>query len=181
MSPEQLKAGLAAAKAAGPMPYALASIVSQHGLRANELAGIRMADLNLRERSMRVTPGKGSVSTVEQLKPSTVEAIQSWLAVKPDSEYLFPQTRDTSRPLSRVQVYQIFVSIAEKAGIPAVSRAPHAWRHSLGAILTDNGVPLATTQRVLRHKSIASTIFYTHVGEKQAAQARDKFLNWEVA
>jgi type 1 fimbriae regulatory protein FimB len=177
MTIEQLRAGLGAARRLGVREFCLATLAAQHGLRANELGSIRLTDLDLSEGTLRVTPGKNSVSTVEHLKPETVKAIEAWLAVKPQSEYLFPQTRDRSSCLHRRQVYEIFVNIAKAANIPSVSRSPHAWRHSIGQKLTDDGVPLPIVARVLRHRSIQSTMHYTHAREKQAQAARE-LLNW---
>jgi type 1 fimbriae regulatory protein FimB len=177
LAPEHVRAGLEAARRIGPREFCLATLAAQHGLRANELGRIRLSDLNLREGTLRVTPGKNSVATVENLKPETVKAIEAWLEVKPQSDFLFPQARDNSASLHRRQVYEVFVNIAKAAGIPSTSRSPHAWRHAIGYKLTDDGVPLQTVARVLRHRSIQSTMFYTHAREKQAQAARE-LLDW---
>lgn len=176
LSEEQRDAGLAAAKGLGTCEFALATLAAKHGLRANELARIRVADLNMKERTIRIKPGKNSLHTVEGMKPETVEAIAAWIRVRPQSDYLFPQARNTKVPLSRVQVYRIFTSIAKAGNLPAVSRSPHAWRHFVGQTLADHGVPVQEIARVLRHKSIGSTMHYFKVSERRAAEVRSKYL-----
>lgn len=177
MTVEQVQAGLAAAKAMGPREYLIARLASRYGLRASELAGIKVSDINFKDLTIRIVPGKGSIPTVECLTEDTVDAITQWLRVKPEGVFVFPG-RENEAHLSRMAVYNIFKAIALRAGIPDTSRAPHAWRHSIGQKLADEGVAIQTIARVLRHRSIKSTQHYFKVSQRTADDAKAKHLGW---
>jgi integrase len=177
MTAAQIQAGLAAAREIGPREYLLAKLASRYGMRASELASIRVSDLNLKDCTIKITPGKRSLSTVEGIADDTLEALKAWLVLKPESKFLFPG-REPSTHLTRLSVYNIFTSIASKAGIPEISRAPHAWRHSIGQKLADSGVAIQTIAHVLRHRSIKSTQHYFRVSQRLADETKAKHLGW---
>lgn len=180
---EQVKAGLETAKRIDARSYALACIASKHGLRASELAHLKLEDFNFREKTLKTHPGKNSLPTVEALDDSTIEAVQAWLASPArtaytgDGGFLFPGASGR-KPITRKTVYNIFRDIAELAGLPEASRAPHAWRHSIGQALADAGMPVQNIARVLRHKSINSTMHYFKPRQAVIDKAKTELLQW---
>jgi integrase/recombinase XerD len=175
---EQVRSGIEAARLTGPREHALAILAANHGLRASELARVKVADLNLAEATIKIKPGKGSLSSVEKMTPTTIEVVNAWLAAKPSSPYIFPSPSNPTKPISRIAVYNIFRALAEKARLPESSRAPHAWRHSLGQALADNGLPVQTIARALRHKSISSTMHYFTLRQSQVDELKAKAIAW---
>ena len=64
------------------------------------------------------------------------------------------------RGLDRVQVFRRFQAIARLAGLPPSVQHPHTLRHTIGFLSVEAGVPLVSVQKILRHRSIASTAVY---------------------
>ena len=77
---------------------------------------------------------------------------------------VFPSSKanDSRQPgeLTTKQIYRIFRRYAELAAVPDVSRAPHAFRHSLAQNLADKGMDIKTLQILMGHKNLNSTSQY---------------------
>jgi type 1 fimbriae regulatory protein FimB len=150
----------------------------RHGLRASEVCGLRMNDLDLRNRSVSLRRLKGSMKTVQPLyehrgRPLVDEfvALRAWLRQRLDdgSSYVF--TSQKGGRLDRTQFFRVFQSCALAAGLPPEKRHPHCLKHSLGTHLVAGNVNLALVKQALGHRSISSTMKYTYTSDTQAAAA----------
>ncbi len=150
------------------------AITSRHFIRASELAKLKVADVNLRDNTIRITRLKGSVSKTEALLPGERDVIEAWLRMKPESALLFPGRAD--KPLHRSQVYNIFRRAAETANIPASSRAPHALRHTIGQLMAEAGAPAKLIQQAAGHKSLNSTSQYFEFTQRHVDNEKAKYL-----
>lgn len=192
LSGTELKRILAAAERGSLRDFCLLTIAANHAVRASELAGsvirksslgkiekvwtgIRVEDVYLADSRIRINRLKGSISEVERMSPAVQKIVASWIAAKPSSPWLFPG-RDPSRPLTRGEIYNIFRYYAEMAQVPAVSRSPHAHRHTLAMRHVRAGVPISVLQRVMGHKSIHSTGQYFQHSQSEVDAARLKAL-----
>ena len=105
------------------------------------------------------------------------ELITRYFQEKRVHALLFPSSKasDSREPgeLTTKQIYRIFRRYAELAGVPDVSRAPHAFRHSLAQHCADNKMDIKTLQRVMGHKNINSTAtYYDKTQAQTSAKAR---------
>jgi integrase len=180
MNDANLKTLLAVATEDGPRSRCMLTLASRHFVRASELANIRVADVNLRDGSITINRLKGSVSKTEALQPGDLEALTAWLAVKPRSSFLFPSA-DPSKPLSRVSVYRLFRALAETAGVPACSRAPHAFRHTIGQRMAEAGAPAKLIQQAAGHKNLNSTSQYFEFRQSHVDAEKTKYLGLVAA
>jgi integrase/recombinase XerD len=180
MNDAHLKALLAVATKDGPRSRCMLTIASRHFVRASELANIRVADVNLRDGSIMVRRLKGSISKVESLQPGDREALETWLAVKPKSAFLFPSP-DPNKPLSRAQIYNVFRRLAETAGVPSCSRAPHAFRHTIGQRMAEAGAPAKLIQQSAGHKNLNSTSQYFEFRQSHVDAEKTKYLGLVAA
>jgi integrase len=139
-------------------------LAAGHAMRASELAGLKTSDINLKDRRIFIRRKKGSVATSEALLPNEVEVLSKWLAEKPQHTLMFPSNKVNGdreqNQLSAVQIYRIFRHYAELTGVPDISRAPHAFRHSLAQHCADNKMDIKTLQILMGHKDINSTAQY---------------------
>jgi len=150
----------------------------RHGLRASEVCGLRLADVNLRDGAVAIQRLKGSMRTVQPLythrgQPllDEVAALRSWLKVRPadGSDYLF--TSQKGGRLDRTQFFRIFQAVAAAADLPGEKRHPHVLKHSLASHLVAGNVNLALVKQALGHRSINSTMVYVGTTDAQAAEA----------
>jgi integrase/recombinase XerD len=79
---------------------------------------------------------------------------------KGHEDFIFLNGR--GKKISRVMVFYIIKSLAEKAGIRKTI-SPHTFRHSFATHLIEGGADLRAVQEMLGHASITTTEIYTHL------------------
>ena len=150
----------------GQRDRAIVEVLFSCGLRVSELVALRLSDLFLQERYVRVT-GKGGKERLVPISDRAVDELEAWfewracIAVMPGEEdYVFVSR--TGRHLSRVIVLKIVKRLALAAGINKTI-SPHTLRHSFATALLCGGADLRIIQTLLGHERIATTEIYTHI------------------
>jgi integrase/recombinase XerD len=141
---------------------AMLELVYGAGLRVSELIGLKLGDLNLEERLVRVL-GKGDKVRVVPYGHKTAEALFHYLAVRKDrypahSDMLFLSSR--GKGLTRGWFWWWLRKIGTSAGIKRIH--PHQLRHSFATHLLLGGADLRAIQELLGHSNISTTEKYTH-------------------
>ncbi len=189
----QLKAVLETSVHFGARTHAMFMLCARHGLRTTELAEVKLDDINMRDKTIRVRSLKGSFTKVEAMLPGDFEALQVWLDERashanPASELLFPSHRVHTRAhkngeharhedaLSRTGIYNIFRKVLEAAGMPSTSRSVHCIRHSVAQNAYDQGAPLDMVAGILRHKNVNSAARYAKLSQSKIDAAKLKYL-----
>jgi type 1 fimbriae regulatory protein FimB len=161
-----------------PRDHAMVLLAFRHGMRASEVCGLELKDLDLKNGEVTIRRLKGSLRTTQPLADlqgqpllSEKRVLRAWLAERGNhpSKYVF--TSQKSGRVHRSQFYRIFSAAAEKAGLPLDRRHPHVLKHSLAVVLVENNVNLATVRVALGHKSIASTAIYAMPSDESAGRA----------
>ncbi|MGE5424477.1 MAG: tyrosine-type recombinase/integrase, partial [Syntrophothermus sp.] len=137
------------------------------GLRVSELIDVRISCLFLKEGFLKVV-GKGNKERMVPIGSVAIHQITSYLNLvrthvpvkKGNEDILFLNRRGNK--LSRVMVFNIIKSLAEKAGIMK-KISPHTFRHSFATHLVQGGADLRAVQEMLGHESITTTEIYTHL------------------
>ena len=178
LTPDETLAVLEAAKSHSVRDWAMILMAYRHGMRASEVSGLKLADVDLRSESVTVRRLKGSLTTVQPLyrhkgQPLLDEAnaLRAWLRTRngDGSDFLF--TSQKGGRLHRSQFFRIFQAHAEAAGLSPEKRHPHALKHSLASHLVTGNVNLALVKQCLGHKAIGSTVKYVGVSDVQATAA----------
>ena len=135
------------------------------GLRASELAGVRLADLDASAGILRVR-GKGDKERLVPFLGSVRDQVVNYVTHYrpkgiPESEDALFLSRSGSS-LGREDVWRIVQKRGKAAGIPASRLHPHVLRHSFATHMIRRGMDLRTLQELLGHSSIATTERYTH-------------------
>ena len=135
------------------------------GLRVSEAVGLQISCIFLKEGFVRVI-GKGNKERLVPLGEMAVEALEAYLAVRPEpadpvsSDLLF--LNRFGRSLSRVSMFTMIKTQALAAGIRK-EISPHTFRHSFATHLLEHGADLRVVQEMLGHESISTTEIYTHI------------------
>jgi type 1 fimbriae regulatory protein FimB len=178
LTPEEVLAVLKAARSRSTRDWAMVLLAYRHGLRASEVCGLKLSDVNLKDQTIRVARLKGSLLTTQPLvahrgQPLLDEltALRAWLKTRPadGSDFLF--TSQKGGKLDRTQFFRVFRAVAESAGVPREKRHPHVLKHSLASHLVAGNVNLALIRQALGHRSITSTMQYVGTSDGQAAEA----------
>ena len=180
LKPEELLALLRAAKAHGAREHAMLLVAYSHGLRASEVCGLQLSDLDLRGQAVNIVRLKGSLPGTQPMhvhrgEPllDEVKVLKAYLAerVEDGSGYLFLSQKGGA--MSRQHFHTLFQTLAEEAGTPGEKRHPHVLKHSIASHLIGENVNLAIVQQKLGHRSISSTMIYVGVTGEQVAEACD--------
>jgi type 1 fimbriae regulatory protein FimB len=183
LSPAELLAVLKIGRARSTRDWAMILVSYRHGLRASEICGLKLSDVNLRDGSIAIRRLKGSMSQVQPLyrhkgQPllDEVAALRAWIRDREDdgSGVLFLSQKGGT--LHRSSFFSIFATIATAAGLPTEKRHPHVLKHSLASHLVAGNVNLALVKQCLGHRSINSTMQYVGTTDAQAAEAAQTAL-----
>jgi len=157
---------------------AMLELLYATGLRASELVGLRLQDINL-ERGYVMTVGKGSKERTVPLGEVAMVRLKEYLdRARPlllkgdEADALFVSSR--KRQISRQMFWELIKQYVRKAGI-IKNVSPHTLRHSFATHLLDNGADLRAVQAMLGHADISTTQIYTHVSRERLRQTHEKY------
>jgi site-specific recombinase XerD len=157
---------------------ALFELIYSSGLRCQEVLDLRMRDVNVGSREMRVK-GKGRKVRVVPVGEVALEALERYV-LEGRSRLLKDPERDdhvfisrTGRPLSSSDVQRRLARYLAKAGAPR-GTSPHTLRHSFATHLLEGGADLRVIQEMLGHSSLRTTQVYTHVSAAHLRRAYRK-------
>jgi site-specific recombinase XerD len=183
LTTDEILAVLKVARVRSSRDWAMILLAYRHGLRASEVCGLKLAEVDLKVGSLSIRRLKGSLPTVQPLYPhrgqpllDEMSALRAWLRERRSdgSDYLF--TSQKGGNLDRTQFFRLFQTVAETAGLPIEKRHPHVLKHSLASHLVAGNVNLALIRQALGHRSITSTMQYIGTSDGQAAEAAQAAL-----
>jgi integrase/recombinase XerD len=157
---------------------AMLELLYATGIRASELAGLRISDLNLDIGYLRCL-GKGNRERVVPVGKAAINATVEYLdklrpeLAKPFSDNFLLLSR-TGRPMSRIEIWRLVKKHARRAGMPRNLTA-HTLRHCFATHLLTGGADLRSVQEMLGHVDIATTQIYTHVDQERLREIHRKF------
>jgi integrase len=149
--------------ALGRRDYAVIITILRLGLRASEVAGLRLDDIDWRAGELTVR-GKGAREDRLPLPADVGEAIASYLRRgRPtgDRREVFLRARAPFGPIAARTVSSTVRRACRRAGIAEVGS--HRLRHTVACEMVSAGVPLVQIAQVLRHHSLQTTAVYARV------------------
>jgi integrase/recombinase XerC len=153
---------------------AIMELFYSSGLRLAELLGLELQDLDLRDRTVRVT-GKGRKTRIVPVGAPAVEALRRWLreraAVAALDETAVFVGRGGTRLGPRI-VQRRIARWARLQGLPEHVH-PHMFRHSFASHLLESSGDLRAVQELLGHANISTTQIYTHLDFQHLAKTYD--------
>jgi integrase/recombinase XerD len=156
---------------------AIVEVLFSCGLRVSELVSLRLTNLYIEERYVRVM-GKGSKERLVPISSKALKELDLWfvdrkqMKIKPGEEdYVFLNRRGAH--LTRTMILIMIKQQAVEAGIKKTI-SPHTLRHSFATALLEGGADLRAIQVMLGHESIGTTEIYTHI---DMSTLRQEILN----
>jgi len=147
----------------GRRDYAVLLVLLRLGLRAGEVAGLMLDDIDWRAGEM-VVRGKGRRQDRLPIPVDAGEAITGYLQrgrPRTIRRELFLRALAPAGPLGRGGVSSIVRRACRRAGIAAVGA--HCLRHTLACSLVAADAGLSEIGEILRHRGVASTAIYARV------------------
>lgn len=154
---------------------AMLELTYSSGLRLQELTGLNLGDLDMADKTVRVT-GKGNKERVLPVGSQALAALGTWQKERVrlagvDEKALFVNIRGTRLKARSVQ--SRFDYWARKQGIDT-RVYPHLLRHSFATHLLESSHDLRGVQELLGHANISTTQVYTHLDFQHLAQIYDQ-------
>ncbi|MDA8400394.1 MAG: site-specific integrase [Candidatus Dormibacteria bacterium] len=152
--------------AMGRRDFAVLTMLSRLGLRAGEVAGLQLGDINWRAGEFTVR-GKGHRTDQLPLPVEVGEAIVVWLQRgRPTcpGQSVFVRARAPHRALSSTGISAIVRHACERAGVVPVGA--HRLRHSAATSMLRAGSSLDQVGQVLRHQRRETTSIYAKVDRR---------------
>ena len=144
---------------------AMLLLLARLGLRASDVVGLRLGDIDWRQARIRVV-GKGKRETRLPLPQDVGDAILAYLEAERHAaatDRVFLTARTPIRPIGSSGLRGVTWRAIERAGVQVPSRGTHVLRHSLATKLLREGVTLDAIGAVLRHRDVNTTALYAKV------------------
>jgi integrase/recombinase XerC len=158
----------------GVRDKAIMELFYSSGLRLAELLGLDLADVDLRDRTVRVL-GKGRKTRIVPVGKQALVALQAWLAERAVlaaiGEHAFFVGVNGRRLGPRI-VQRRIARWARLQGLPEHVH-PHMFRHSFASHLLESSQDLRAVQELLGHVNISTTQVYTHLDFQHLARIYD--------
>src|SRR5437660_908078 len=165
---------------------ALLELLYAAGLRVSELTGLNLADMDRREKMLRVR-GKGNKERIVPYGGKAQEALEAYWPVREQlllqagpgkwrrgpthSEAIF--LNYAGRRLTQRSVGRIVKKYVRLANVNW-DLHPHSLRHAFATHLLADGADLRAIQELLGHRSLSTTQKYTHASIRQLMDIYDK-------
>jgi len=131
------------------------------GLRASEVAGLLIEDIDSDRGVIRVRHGKGAKDRDVMLSAQLLGILRTYWRLARPRRFLFPG-RDEDRSINPTVLHAACRSAAKAAGL-SKRVTLHTLRHSFATHLLENGADIRIIQALLGHANLSSTARYTHV------------------
>jgi site-specific recombinase XerD len=145
---------------------AVVLLLARLGLRAGDVAGLRLTDIEWQSGTMRVS-GKGRREVRLPLPQDVGDALLSYLECRPrlgHTERVFVRNIAPFRPgVTSAAISAVVGRALKRADIVARSKGAHLLRHTAATEMLRHDVPLDRIGLVLRHRSLHMTASYAKV------------------
>ncbi len=155
---------------ANPKHNCIISLLYGTGVRVSELTHIKMRDIDLDRKMLRVFQGKGKKDRFVMLPEKLLAILTTQAKLKQAGDFLFTNGRGDSR-LTETTIQKIVSQAAERAGIKK-NVSPHTLRHSFATHLLENGTDIRYIQELLGHAKLQTTQIYTHVAQNDLGRLK---------
>jgi integrase/recombinase XerD len=131
------------------------------GLRASEVAGLRVEDVDSDRGVILVRHGKGAKDRNVTLSPQLLGILRTYWRLARPKTFLFPG-RDDAHSIDPTVLHAACRSAVKAAGLTKRVTL-HTLRHSFATHLLENGTDIRIIQVLLGHNNLSSTARYTQV------------------
>lgn len=133
------------------------------GLRLNEAVNLKLSDIDIDRKRIRIEQGKGNKDRYTLLSQKLLVILNEYVRKDNPKEWLFEGA--TGGQYSDKSIQSIVKQAVVKAGIKK-HITTHSLRHSFATHLLESGTDLRYIQNLLGHASSKTTEVYTHITTK---------------
>ena len=164
LSAEEVARILEAAPGPGLKYRAAFSVAYGGGLRASEVAHLKVGNIDSDRMLIRIEQGKGRKDRQVMLSPNLLDLLRDYYREAHPRGWMFPG-RNCVDPISTRQFNRAFGVACDFAEIKKTV-SPHTLRHSFATHLLEGGTDIRVIQVLLGHAKLETTTIYTKVATK---------------
>lgn len=136
------------------------AMIYSAGLRVSELPNVKVKDLDLENKLIKIRQGKGGKDRMSIVSEDLAGVLEKYIKNKKIDEYVFESNRGGK--LTERTVQKVFSEALKKSGVKR-NASCHSLRHSFATHLLENGTNIRYIQELLGHKRLETTQIYTKV------------------
>lgn len=149
------------------------------GLRASEVVGLRICDIDSARMVIHVVNGKGGKQRYVMLSPKLLGILRAYWDIERPRHWLFPG-RGGEKPLDPSTLNAACAKAVEATGISKRATL-HALRHAFATHLIERGVDISIVQALLGHSHLSTTIRYISVATRAIAAVKSPLDHLRLA
>lgn len=140
---------------------ALVEFLVSSGCRVSEVAGLRVDDIDWRDRKCKVI-GKGGKQRTVYFSVRAKLMLQLYIEGRKGGEALFSSSRAPYEPLSDRGIEKIISKLGKRIGMER-PLYPHLMRHTFASHALSAGMDLTVIQHLLGHTDPKTTLIYAEI------------------
>lgn len=142
---------------------AIITLLYSSGIRISELLALKLADINIERRQLRIFNAKGRKDRYVILAENYIPLLLNYYHTYRPKEYLIENLNGNQYSASSVRKF-----IKKSCTLAGILKnvTPHTFRHSFATHLLEDGVNLRYIQDLLGHSKPETTMIYTQVTQK---------------
>ena len=140
---------------------ALVEFLVSLGCRVSEVAGLRVDDIDWRDRKCKVI-GKGNKERTVYFSVRAKLMLQLYIAERRGGEALFASSRAPYEPLTDRGIEKMISKLGKRIGMER-SLYPHLMRHTFASHALNCGMELTIIQHLLGHSDPKTTLIYAEI------------------
>src|SRR5215471_386707 len=140
------------------------------GLRASEVTGLRICDIDSSRMVIHVVNGKGGKQRYVMLSPKLLGILRAYCAIERPRHWLFPGRGD-DKPLDPAVLNMACAAAVKATGISKHATV-HSLRHAFATHLIEQGVDISIVQALLGHSHVSTTMRYIRVATRAIAAVK---------
>lgn len=163
--------------AAGKRDYAIFSLIAVYGLRACDVADLKLEDIKWRAKCIRICQTKTGGPLELPLIDEVGLALYNYLKGVPrygNYRHVFLCINAPGGILKSRAIIRAFERWAQRSGLDIPYKGPHCLRHSMAIHMCRQNIPLKTIGDILGHRTPESTASYIRL---QTEDLREVALN----
>lgn len=147
----------------GRRDHAMFYLMTHFGLRPGEVCALRITDVDLKARLLRVPQDKVKATLTLPLSAPAARVLAAYLRDgRPRTKHpqLFLSVLAPIGPMSRAAIAAAFQRHIHCSGLPLLGHSPYGLRHGFAMRLLERGVGMKAIGDLLGHRTLESTAVY---------------------
>jgi len=152
---------------------AMLSVMLNMGLRVSEVSNLKFIDVSTCKKKLRVVNGKYNRDRDLIIPAYTLELLENWKIVRPDSKYFFSTLDGSKVNIRYIQDMVGRYRVRSKIG---KNVTPHTLRHTFATQFYRQTKDIETLRKILGHSDISTTQTYITLANIDVENAMNGFM-----